>query len=303
MSHAEKASIDFEDLHELDAPALPDATPSPVSKSGGKCGLDPALGAKRSVPTLARFNCSKCRGSGRFISYSHRDCGPCNRCRGTGKQKTDPQAAERRRLKKAEDLGRKSCEWGKAHEPEVLWMHAALKRGFDFARAMLDAYARFGELTENQLAAVRKCMARDVERAKERAERKPDAQVAGAGFSRMLAAFAAAGSSGLKWPKFIVGRYTFKPAGATSKNAGCLYVTRETIYVGRVTNEGHYFATPAAEPGDRVVIGEICSDPLTAAVMHGKETGNCSCCGRHLENAESVERGIGPICARKWGLA
>ena len=32
------------------------------------------------------------------------------------------------------------------------------------------------------------------------------------------------------------------------------------------------------------------------------KTGNCSCCGRHLENKESVELGIGPICRSKWGL-
>jgi hypothetical protein len=44
------------------------------------------------------------------------------------------------------------------------------------------------------------------------------------------------------------------------------------------------------------------ADPLAASIAYGRRTGQCSICGRLLENAESIERGIGPICAGNFGL-
>jgi hypothetical protein len=45
---------------------------------------------------------------------------------------------------------------------------------------------------------------------------------------------------------------------------------------------------------------EIERDPEAAAVLYGKASGNCSICGRDLTDPESIERGIGPICAGKY---
>ena len=39
---------------------------------------------------------------------------------------------------------------------------------------------------------------------------------------------------------------------------------------------------------------------IEEAAAHGHRTGNCMICGRELSNEESVERGIGPICASKF---
>ena len=44
----------------------------------------------------------------------------------------------------------------------------------------------------------------------------------------------------------------------------------------------------------------IDQDPEAAAVLYGKASGNCSICGRDLTDPESIERGIGPICAGKY---
>jgi hypothetical protein len=41
-------------------------------------------------------------------------------------------------------------------------------------------------------------------------------------------------------------------------------------------------------------------DPEAAAVKHGKASGRCSVCSRDLTDPESIERGIGPICAGKF---
>lgn len=300
MSHAEKTSISFDDLHELEH--------EPAESSGMVAEIDPAarisLGAKRSIAKLAKFPCDNCDGTGdwRPRPWSSRRW-KCRKCKGVGKLKTDPAALRRAREQRQAKKDRELVVYLEAHKVEIEWCTQASARGFDFAKSMLHALNEYGSFTEGQLAAIRKCIVRDAERAKERAERKPDAEVAGAGFTRMLAAFASAKASGLKYPKFHVGRYVFSLASDKSRNAGCLYVKRESTYVGRITADGAYFAVIDANQGDRTVIAEIGRDPLAAAVMHGKETGTCSCCGRALENTESVERGIGPICAKKWGLA
>ena len=45
---------------------------------------------------------------------------------------------------------------------------------------------------------------------------------------------------------------------------------------------------------------DIEADPEAAAVLHGRVSGRCSICNRDLTDPESIERGIGPICAEKF---
>jgi hypothetical protein len=37
-------------------------------------------------------------------------------------------------------------------------------------------------------------------------------------------------------------------------------------------------------------------------VAYGRATGSCSCCGRELTDPVSIEAGIGPICAGRFGF-
>jgi hypothetical protein len=46
----------------------------------------------------------------------------------------------------------------------------------------------------------------------------------------------------------------------------------------------------------------ICADPAQSMAAYGKLVGKCGACGRPLEDKESVERGIGPVCAKKLGF-
>lgn len=41
--------------------------------------------------------------------------------------------------------------------------------------------------------------------------------------------------------------------------------------------------------------------PRAAAIRYGKELGACSICNRELTNNDSIEAGIGPVCAQKAG--
>lgn len=45
----------------------------------------------------------------------------------------------------------------------------------------------------------------------------------------------------------------------------------------------------------------IAADPAAASLAYGRELGHCGVCGRTLTHPESIDRGIGPICAEKMG--
>ncbi len=70
-------------------------------------------------------------------------------------------------------------------------------------------------------------------------------------------------------------------------------------YLGKVTPNRLDSRIPDSV---KAVLLEAASDPLTAAIRYGRETGSCSCCGKELTNAESIRLGIGPICREKFGL-
>jgi len=125
-------------------------------------------------------------------------------------------------------------------------------------------------------------------------------------FNRLFSVFQAAKSRGLKRLTLRLSGVNVKP----NRDLTTLWVTSQTE-----TEEGNYGPQPKylgkitpnrldSRLADEVkaVLLEAASDPLTAAVRYGKETGSCSCCGRDLTNPQSIELGIGPICREKYGL-
>lgn len=56
------------------------------------------------------------------------------------------------------------------------------------------------------------------------------------------------------------------------------------------------------QPAEIEAIATVARDPLAAAIAHGRLTGHCAICGRLLVDPASVARGIGPICAEKFGF-
>ncbi len=95
-----------------------------------------------------------------------------------------------------------------------------------------------------------------------------------------------------------------RSAPATGKNPGALYVKatdNEGTYLGKVLG-GAFTPSRDCTPEQAAQVAELMSDPAKALDAYGRRTGNCGCCGRPLTAAESVDRGIGPICAKKFGL-
>lgn len=251
--------------------------------------------------------CRKCGGSGQFRGYSGRIIGACFTCKGTGRQtfKNDRATRANNRANVAARKERKAAEnleAFKAANPAVwAWLDG---NPFAFAVAMREALAKWGALTDNQLAACERCILKRDAGRKAAEERKAEAKPVST--AKLEACFAKAGAS-LRAPRLRLAGLTIKPAKATSANAGALYVQglaadkSENVYLGKIAGGKFYRSRDCSAEQEAKVLA-ACDDPLGAAVAYGRLTGACACCGRELTNSESIARGIGPICAEQWGM-
>jgi hypothetical protein len=247
--------------------------------------------------------CPKCRGRGRFISYAGRDCGRCFTCKGLGTKsfKSSPQARATARERTAQQPARRWEAFIAAQPAAAGWMMDKADR-FEFARSMREAVEKYGDLTERQMQAVERCMARDVERDAARAEQRAQLQSRSEGVdaSKIVAAFEQAKAKGLKYIQMQFKGLRMSRAPDSGKNPGAIYVkTHEAQYLGKIMN-GVFSPSRECTAGQQAAIVVIAADPEAAAKVYGLETGTCSCCGRELTNKLSIELGIGPICREKF---
>lgn len=63
-----------------------------------------------------------------------------------------------------------------------------------------------------------------------------------------------------------------------------------------------FFPVDKCPESIRLQVQLFAVDPVMVLEYFGKATGHCCICGRLLTNEGSVERGIGPICAGRYGL-
>jgi hypothetical protein len=180
-----------------------------------------------------------------------------------------------------------------------------------FAASLVSQYDNGKALSPRQALAARDMFERMD--AKQAAKGAATAAAAKTDLTAIGTMFEAATASGLKRPTFRFDGLVLSLAKATSANAGAVYVKRSGEYVGKV-NGGRYLpiggisATEAAAIAG--ALAEVGADPFAAAVKEGRRFGHCACCGRLLVNdtvpdadgLTSVQRGIGPVCARHWGL-
>lgn len=274
-----------------------------------------AVLAPRNVTSTVTFEekCDACRGTGQFRSYSGRIVGDCFACKGAGvrryKQSAEQRAKARdaaaaKRSAAAASAAEQAAAWLDANPVEAEWLRQPVTGSFTFHADMLAALVKYGHLTEKQEAAVRKAAANSAARkaqwAAEKAAREEGAAVLT--MERIRAAFDAA-SQHLKRPKLRIADVQFSLAPASGRNAGCIYVVRasDDTYLGKITPEDKFVTSRECTDADSATVARVAADPAAAATAHGHEYGYCACCSRELTNPESVARGIGPICADKWG--
>jgi hypothetical protein len=109
---------------------------------------------------------------------------------------------------------------------------------FDFAVKILEAIARWGDLTVNQQAAVDRCVAREAQRSQER-QAAAQARSTEIDCTKVVQAFGKAMENGLKRPKLIVAGIKFSLAPLSGRNAGAIYVkaVEADQYLGKIVDD------------------------------------------------------------------
>ena len=204
----------------------------------------------------------------------------------------------------------------------VVWNWLEIEApNFDFAASLKSALTRYGALTTRQIAAAEKCAAKRAVKMAETAEvidadfaaifgdMKIDLSAPQAApkaptikTDKLTAAFDVAKAKGIARPVLRFDGFKASPAPATGKNPGAIYIKADGEYAGKITRDGEFFPARDCPADMRAKIEAAMIDPLAQAVAYGRRTGTCSCCGRLLTAGESINRGIGPICAENFGL-
>ena len=274
----------------------------------------PAAGANVDKPAAASpvlgyaQKCAKCGGTGRFSSYSGRVLGECFACKGSGTMtfKSSPEQRAKNRAQAADRRDtyaeRVAAEFAAQHPAEWEWINSRAVRGNSFAISLQGGIAKFGSLTPNQLAAVSRMAEKDAASAADRADAVANAKAVD--MAKIEEAFAKAHSA-IKSPKLRIGSLVISHAKATSANPGALYVKSKgnfetSVYFGKIMG-GKFIKSRDCDAATEAQIIEAANDPLAAAIAYGRRTGECAICGRSLTNHASIDRGIGPICANKFG--
>ena len=256
--------------------------------------------------------CGHCGGTGLYRGVRiHQEREDCFACRGKGYFLTSEADRKKARIQRVERKAKKEFQNACNGERQIKaavgdagyqWLVAATWS--EFYQDLLGKARKYGELSEKQLACVVKGYAkqqeRDAARNAARAEREANAPVID--LTRIRELFDSAQSNGLKKPALVINGLRVSLAPTNGKNAGCLYVKDSGDYAGKISPEGRFFAIREARAEIAQELQALAADPLAALTAHGHQTGQCSCCGRLLTNAESIRLGIGPICRGRWGL-
>lgn len=235
--------------------------------------------------------CPRCRGNGKYGYY-----GTCFKCKGGGRISATVYKREVTRV--TNDTNRR-LEYYNSHQAIITKIEHLVARRNPFGIAMANRLRDYGELTEPMEQAIQRMLDQDLTRAQTREANAPNVQ--GAGFDKMVTAFTKAASTGLKRPTLKCGDLVFSLASQTSKNPGYIYVKIGGNYQGKISPVGKYMASFGTLPEVTAKVEEVAKDPYSAAIQHGRLTGCCAICSRQLTDPESVSRGVGPICAERFG--
>lgn len=92
-------------------------------------------------------------------------------------------------------------------------------------------------------------------------------------------------------------------APASGVNAGALYLKSQYgDYLGKILADGTVRTLYALAPVIKDELRAVVTEGAEYLARTGRETGQCCFCGLELTDPESVERGYGPVCAKKYGL-
>lgn len=251
--------------------------------------------------------CSACGGSGMWRGIRR-----CFKCKATGKisYKTSPEARAKSKVYVEKRKARNAQEnWDcfKQEHPELAsWIECSVN--FPFAQSLKTGVLKFGGLTEKQLAVAYGCAAKYAKAVAHNKEAKEKAKTVSTSkleeaFSKASAKADRPGAQGV-WMKPLHlqsdSKIDLKFTLGTNKWAGMIFVKEGENKLGYIQH-GKFIRKFQCSDGQEAAVLDCCNDPLKAAVAYGKAWSICAVCHRTLTNDESIERGIGPICAEKFG--
>lgn len=184
--------------------------------------------------------------------------------------------------------------WAQDNPAEFEWItnHADTNT---FAGSLQHSLGKWGSLTPKQLLAVQGAIARAAI-AKTKAENAPTVTL-----EPVESAFDKARQAGVARPRLRLGEFVFSPAPATGKNPGAIYVKHsDGSYLGKVAGS-RLFTVSTVSPAVEAEIVQVAADPMNAAIAYGKRYGKCSICARTLTDEASIARGMGTVCAERFG--
>lgn len=252
---------------------------------------------KTKASTEQQFVCGQCAGTGLWSGgVNRRGNAKCNACRGKGYFKTDPRKLKKQREARARKKAQLVLENRQANVDTGLLQHFEefnMLQWNSFAISMYEQHELGKCWSEKQITAARNM----IEKTREK-RAKREQQAVSVDLSAIATLFDRASASGYKRPIYRAEGLIISKAPDTGVNVGALYVKdTDKQYLGKVVN-GKYYGNEVAQAG----LATIAQDPREAAIRYGQQTGVCACCGRKLTNKASINLGIGPICADKWGL-
>lgn len=172
---------------------------------------------------------------------------------------------------------------------EYAWIQSST---FDFAGKMREVLTKYPGLTARQLDAVRRCMGYESKPATPPVKPRESTWVPPLDLSKIPSGRYAVPDGDTRL-KVIIDQGEGKWVGFTFVKDGAEYGAGRRYGMQR---PGQSYR------GDiQAQLTVIAADPRAAAVAYGRLVGCCALCGRRLEDSESVARGIGPICAAKYG--
>ena len=300
-------------MNEFNFPESEDIGPSTARgiKTDGELGMALPGANANAIPKFEREvhgedakhaqfkeTCKKCRGSGRFTSWAGRSLGECFSCKGKGHKSFVTSTEDRAKSKQSrvDRLAAKVEAFRTENADVAQWLDA--NTSFEFAQSLRAQLSKKGTLSDGQVAAVHKSIAKKAEFKKAQVVREATAAVVNV--DKLAAAFENAATS-LKWPKIRFIGFVVSRASDTSRNPGALYVKADdATFLGKIV-AGRFITSRECDAATEAKVLAVLADPEASAVLFGKEVGACSCCGRELTNQVSIDRGIGPICAVKFG--
>jgi len=252
------------------------------------------------------FPCVACGGSGKWRGgVNQAGEGKCFDCGGKGYFMSSRQDRLKAKIKRADLKKRKQDAAAEAFDeayPGLLEALQEMGAWSEFARSLHSQVLTKGDLSEKQLSSAQSMVAKVAavkeRRAADRIARQENAVVIDLTAIREM--FQKVFESGYKRPKYRAADLVISRAPDTGKNAGHLYVKSGEDYQGKIAPDGRFLPVRNASETATERLQAIAADPQGEAIRHGAQTGSCACCGRELTKQESIDAGIGPICAERW---